>query len=86
VLSSVTKAELAALFHNGKETYAIRNILAELGHPQPSTPIVTDNSTASGIANDTVRQRHSKAMDMRFYWFRDGFDRANSLFTGKRVV
>ena len=71
VLSSAAKAELAALFHNGKEAYAIRNILAKLSHPQPSTPIVTDNSTASGITNDTVHQKHSKAMDMRFYWVRD---------------
>jgi hypothetical protein len=24
-----------------------------------------------GIINDTVKQRRSKAMDMRFYWVRD---------------
>ena len=73
VLSSAAEAELAALFHNGKEAYyTIRNILDELGHPQPATPtIVTDNSTASGIANDTVCQKRSKAMDMCFYWVRD---------------
>ena len=71
VLSSAAEAELAALFHNGKEAYSIRNILQELGHLQPPTPIVTDNSTASGIANDTVKQKRSKAMDMRFYWIRD---------------
>ena len=71
VLSSAAEAELAALFHNGKEAYAIRNTLTELGHTQPATPIVTDNSTASGIANDTVKQKRSKAMDMRFYWVRD---------------
>jgi hypothetical protein len=41
LLSSAAEAELAALFHNGKEAYAIRKILAELGHPQPSTPVVT---------------------------------------------
>jgi hypothetical protein len=33
--------------------------------------MVTDNSTASGIVNDTVKQKQSKAMDMRFYWTRD---------------
>jgi hypothetical protein len=56
MLSSVVNEVelLAALFHNGKEAYAIRSILAELGHPQPSTRIATDNSTASGIANDNV--------------------------------
>ena len=31
----------------------------------------TDNTTAEGIANDTVKQRRSKAFDMRFYWVRD---------------
>jgi hypothetical protein len=35
------------------------------------TPITTDNSTAQGIANDTIKQRRSKAIDMRYYWVRD---------------
>ena len=70
--ASSASAALAALFHNGKEVSAIRSILAELlGHPQSATPIVMDNSTASGLANDTVFQERSKAMDMRFYWVRD---------------
>jgi hypothetical protein len=42
-----------------------------MGHAQPATPIVTDNSTAVGIANDTVKQKRSKAIDMRFYWIRN---------------
>ena len=42
-----------------------------MGHPQAPTTLVTDNSTAAGIANDTVKQRRSKAMDMRYYWIRD---------------
>jgi len=71
VVSSAAEAELAALFHNGKEACPIRTTLEELGHPQPPTPIVTDNSTASGIANDTVHQKRSKAIDMQFYWIRD---------------
>jgi hypothetical protein len=71
VVSSAAEAELAALFHNGKEACPIRTCLEELGHPQPPTPIQTDNSTASGIANDTVKQKRSKAIDMRFYWIRD---------------
>jgi hypothetical protein len=71
VVSSAAEAELAALFYNGKEACPIRVALQELGHDQPATPIVTDNSTASGIINDTVKQKRSKAMDMRFYWIRD---------------
>jgi hypothetical protein len=42
-----------------------------MGWPQPATPIQTDNSTACGIANDTIKQQRSRAIDMRFYWVRD---------------
>jgi hypothetical protein len=31
----------------------------------------TDNSTACGIANKTVKQQRSKSIDMRFYWLCD---------------
>ena len=43
-----------------------------MGHPQNEpTPIQTDNSTETGIANNTIKQRRSKAMDMIFHWVRD---------------
>ena len=71
IVSSAAEAEFGALFHNGRDACPIRNTLMELGHKQPPTPIITDNSTAKGIANDTVKQRRSKAIDMRFYWIRD---------------
>jgi hypothetical protein len=71
VLSSAAEAELAGLFLNGKQAVPERITLKELGHPQPPTPMITDNSTAMGIANDSVKQKRSKAMDMRFYWIRD---------------
>jgi hypothetical protein len=34
-------------------------------------PIKTDNTTANGITNDTIKQKWSKAMDMWFYWICD---------------
>jgi hypothetical protein len=42
-----------------------------MGHPQPPTPITTDNTTASGIANWTLKKKMTRAMDMRFYWLAD---------------
>ena len=42
-----------------------------MGHPQPPTPDQVDNSTACGIANDTIKQRRSKAIDIRFYCVQD---------------
>jgi hypothetical protein len=43
--------------------------LANMGHPQPATPLFCDNKVAIGIAADTVSQRMSKAM--RLHWIRD---------------
>ena len=71
VMASATEAEVGALFHNAQDACQLRNTLEYLGHPQPATPIQTDNSCAEGIANDTVKQKRSKAIDMRFYWIRD---------------
>jgi len=42
----------------------MRHTLIEMGHPQPPTPLQTDNTTAVGIANDTIKQQYSKALDM----------------------
>jgi hypothetical protein len=57
VLLLATEAELGALFYNAKDKGAmLRNVLEEMGHPQPPTPIPTDNACTSGTINDTVKQ------------------------------
>ncbi|OEU11423.1 hypothetical protein FRACYDRAFT_245988 [Fragilariopsis cylindrus CCMP1102] len=43
----------------------------QAGTRQPPTPLRTDNSTADGIMNKTIKQKQSKAMDKRFYWVQD---------------
>ncbi len=71
VVSSAAEAEVGATFLNGKEAVVIRTTLAEMGHPQPATPMQVDNCTANGILNGTVKQQRSCAMDMRLYWMKD---------------
>ena len=71
VMSSAAEAETGALFVTCKEGTLCRNTLQDMGHPQPATPITTDNTTAAGIANRTVKQKKTRAMDMRFYWLAD---------------
>ena len=66
VMSSAAEAELGALFINAKEAVHMRRILQEMGHPQPRTPIQTDNSTAEGVINSRVQPKRTKAMDMRY--------------------
>ena len=71
VMSSAQEAETAAGFLTAKELVPVRQTLIEMGHPQGPTPLQFDNKCATGIMNDTVRQKRSKAMDMRHYWLRD---------------
>jgi hypothetical protein len=71
VMSSAAEAEVGAAYINSKEAVPMRQALEDMGHKQPPTPIQIDNSTAEGIINDTIRQRRSKAIDMRFYWLKD---------------
>ena len=71
VMSSAAEAELGALFINAKTAVPMRKTLEELGHPQPPTPVQTDNSTAYGVINNKLQPKATKAMDMRFYWLKD---------------
>ena len=71
VMSSAMEAEVGAAFLTAKQACAMRTTLEELGHPQPATPLQVDNQTAVGFANDNIKHKHSKAIDMRFHWIRD---------------
>ena len=70
-MASAAEAEYGALFLNGQATIPIRTTLIDMHHPQPPTPIQVDNSTAEGTANKSIRQKRSKAVDMRFHWIQD---------------
>jgi hypothetical protein len=71
VMSSAAEAEIGALYINARKGLEERNILEEMGHKQPPTPVQTDNTTADGIVNLRVQPKRTKAMDMRFHWLRD---------------
>ena len=71
VVTSAAEAEYVSLFMNAKLGIPMRHTLIEMGHTQPPTPIQTDNTTAVGLATDTIKQKYSKALDMRWYWLKD---------------
>ena len=66
-VSSSAEAKIGATFLNAKDTLWIHTTLEELGHPQPPTPMQVDNTTEVGFANNTIKQKRSKAIGMRFY-------------------
>jgi hypothetical protein len=68
VVASAAESEVKACFHNAQSGAPLRVTLTELGHTQPPAPLRTDNSAAYGIVNDTIKQKRSKAMDMRHHW------------------
>lgn len=70
VVASATEAELAALFYNCRAAIPLRVTLQEMGHPQPRTPITTDNSAAHGLIHQHMAPKAAKAMDMRFNWLK----------------
>ena len=70
-MSSAAKAEIGALYTNARKGVEERNILRAMGHPQPPTPVQTDNSTADGIINLRVQPKRTNAMDMQFHWLRN---------------
>ena len=71
VMASAAEAEIGASFLAAQESIPLRTCLEELGHSQPPTPIQVDNTTAAAFANKTLKQKRSKAIDMRFYWLQD---------------
>ena len=80
VCSSAAEAELGALFLNAQEAKILRLILQEMGHPQPSTPIHIDNTTAVGIVNSTIKRQRSRSMEMRYFWLLDRAAQDNFAF------
>jgi hypothetical protein len=71
VCSFVAESEYAGIFAAARIATDERQILANFGHIQPPTPLYCDNECAVGIANSTVTQKMSKALDMRLHWIRD---------------
>ena len=54
-MSSAAEAEIGALYLNAREAVYLRQILIKMGHPQPPTPIQTDNTTAEGVVNHKIQ-------------------------------
>jgi hypothetical protein len=70
VAASVGEAEYITAFINAQLGVPERNALAFIGHKQAATPLTCDNQCAVGLANNTVKQVRSKAIDMKYHWVR----------------
>ena len=69
-MASASEADIYALFYNFKQAVPLRVVMEEMVHPQPRTPVTTDNNTAHGLIMETMVPKASKAMYMRFNWLK----------------
>jgi hypothetical protein len=54
IMSLAAEAEVGALYINCREAIPACHTLKFMGHPQPPTPMQTDNTIALGIFNNNV--------------------------------
>ena len=71
VVASAAEAETHGIFHNAQTALPIRYLLIQMGHPQPTTPIKTDNKVAEAFVKQEMRHKKSKTWDMRLWWLED---------------
>jgi hypothetical protein len=71
VMSSAAEAEIGAVFYKCQGRSSPSNNIRRIRAPSAPISMETDNTTATGYSNGTIKQKRTKAMDMRFYWIKD---------------
>ena len=69
-VASAAEADIGGLFYNGQDAIIIRHSLEALGHPEPKTPIKTDNSTATGFLYDIISDKENPKLGI---WYGTGY-------------
>ena len=81
VVSAVSEAEYAAAFQMAQTGVWLRQILTSMNYPPPATYMLGDNKLAVGLANNDVKTKKSKSVDMRFHWLRDRIQQGQFIVT-----
>ena len=58
------EAEYRGMFMNARAALPLQQDLIEMREKQPPTPIQSDNDTATVIANESIKQKHTKMIYM----------------------
>ena len=73
-MSLTAEVEVGIVHLTGKVTIPVRNTLNKIVHPQGPTPIKMENNIADGFLNKKIKQKRSKAFDLKFHWMIDRID------------
>ena len=71
VMSSAAEAETGALFLNSRPVILAITTLIKMGHPQPPSPIETDNTTAIEFVGKNLTPKATQSTDIQHWWMRD---------------
>ena len=82
VMSSTVEAELGALFINAKTAVLLQQTLIKLGHPQPRTPMQTDNATAHVPLPTKFYLKHSRPWTCISTGYGAATPKVNAITTG----
>jgi hypothetical protein len=87
IMSSTSKAELAALYYGCKLAVPLRTTHKEMGHPQHKrTMVTTNNIIAQGLTMGTMTPKASKSMDQRFHRLKCHDEQCQFLYLWRRSV
>ena len=65
VLASASEAETVAFFYNCKAAIPLCLTLEEMEHPQPKTPVTSDNTSALSLTKKMMTPKSAKSYEMR---------------------
>ena len=75
IMTPVADTEIGALFVNSRFVIPAWHLLKETGHPQPPTPIQTNNTTALGFVTKNLQPKATKSTEMNYWFMHDRQDR-----------
>lgn len=78
--------ELVAVYRNAKHALELRRILCDLGFPQNSIIIQTDNICVQLFTNDLSKDKKLKHTDLRFNWLKYIRTKRNTGDTNSRIM
>ena len=70
VIMLAAEVEIGAMYINYHEALPKIIALIEMGHPQPSMKMKTENLDAHSVVTKNIHTRITKAIDMQFHWMR----------------
>ena len=68
IMGSAAEAKIGSTYINAQYDIPLLTCLIKMWHLQSPTKLKIGNTTSEAFYKGTLKQKRSKAIDMRFYW------------------